>query len=348
MIRYLPILLSLLLFWSLNSDGSDQMGFTYSGQPDESLSLETVAYETRYRERVIEDTCYRSEPYQERICRRVTRYRRVCRRGVDRRVCRTEPGRRVCRIRKGRKVCSVTPGRRVCRMEPGRRICRDEPYYERVCRYETRYRQVPYTCRKTITESYQVQVDHYADINVIFEGNSRENHEFSVTLGNNLNVDIEQVNNTNVLAVLVDTDRRVTRGNRSSQVDITFRIKFMRKGKFLFRNFNFENGTLSKRDKAIYLDYSKWDNQAFDVSLVLHRNNKAYFSSVFTSGDDAIQVNRKDQLVVIDLKTLGLSKKIKRRDHELFLTLTRNIAGDILTPNFRNDGKSFRLPLIVQ
>ncbi len=225
------LIVLLFLMSSAVTWAGDIEQFVYAGQPEEILNLDSYTTETRYRDRVIYDTCYRNEPYEHRVCRDETRYRQECRTEPGRQVCRVVPGQRTCRRVNGRQVCRTTPSRRVCSTTPSRRICRNVPYNHRVCRNETRYRSVPYTCSRTVSEPYQVQIDHYASVKVVFENHSNENHDFKVTLDNNLNVAIEQENNTQTVAVLKDTQRSVSYGDLSSRVDVVFTIRFVRQNR---------------------------------------------------------------------------------------------------------------------
>lgn len=170
--RILVFLLMALLSTSVFSAETERGSISYSGaRGDQSISLNTETMKTEYR--------WVQVPYQERVCRTETRYRRVCRQEPPRRVCRTV-NKPQCRIerqcrrdRNGNQVCRrvrVCRDRpvRVCRDEPGRNVCRQVPYQERVCRYETRYRQE--------RRAYQV-VDSRANANLRFNftpvGNSQ-------------------------------------------------------------------------------------------------------------------------------------------------------------------------------
>lgn len=129
--------IALMLFSSnLFSRDYDSGSIIYrSGSSDlGNIQLFTETMKTVYR--------YVTVPYDERVCRREQRYRRECRTVPGRRICRRTPPRRVCKPgRDGRPICRTTPGREICRREPSRQVCRKVPYYERVCRYERRYRR---------------------------------------------------------------------------------------------------------------------------------------------------------------------------------------------------------------
>lgn len=231
MIQKFFIYLSFITFFTVPSFASDQRDFSYQGQPEESLDLRTYVTETRYRDRIINETCYRQEPYTDRECRNETSYRQSCSVEPGRRVCRTEPSRRVCRVQNGRRVCSTIPGRTICRTEPGRRVCRSVPYTRRICRDVTRYRNVPYTCQRTVREPYEVQIDHIVNVKVEFQGQSNEVHDFRVDLDNSLNVGIRQLNTTRRASVLMDTIRNVRNSDRTIYLDIIFKVQFAAPGR---------------------------------------------------------------------------------------------------------------------
>jgi len=131
---------------------------------------------------------------------------RICRNVPGERICRTIPGQPICHTIPGQNVCHQVPGPNICRTVPGPQVCRDEqgapvcrqvayndrecqnvprricqwipprpvctqiPYEERVCQDETRYRNEPYACTRTIQVPYSVVVKRYeAKVAVQFE-----------------------------------------------------------------------------------------------------------------------------------------------------------------------------------
>jgi hypothetical protein len=174
------------------------------GMDRDYVELERYLEVTRYRNRQVQSTCYRQEPYQYRVCRNVTRYRRECRMVPGRRVCNTVYRRR-CTVVNGQRRCRNVPVQQ-CRTTPSRRVCRDVPYTDRVCRYETRYRDVPYTCWKTIREPYVANVLHIGRVEINYLNRSSEYHRYRVDINEFSNIMFDQINNTQTRSRIADED----------------------------------------------------------------------------------------------------------------------------------------------
>lgn len=219
-----PLLMALICLSSFTWAEVEQEFVYRPGATSEYIELDRMLEVTRYRKRQIAKTCYRDEAYQVRVCRNQTFYRRECRNVPGRRVCRTVNKRR-CTVVSGKRRCRVIPVKQ-CRTQPPRRVCRDVPYTKRVCHYETRYRQVPYTCYQTITEPYQVSLPHYVQLDIAYLNDSAERHRFLARIDELADVNIEQINSTSTRARIVNKDiDRVDEENRvilRAKIDLRF------------------------------------------------------------------------------------------------------------------------------
>lgn len=309
------ILLALVFSSMAFGSNTDSDQFNYDGsRGTRSVNLLTELTRTEYR--------YVQVPYQERVCRTETRYRqecrtepgrRVCQTGPGRQVCRNVPGQRVCRTRPdgrqicrnrpGRRVCRTEPGRRTCRTEPGRRVCHQVPYSERVCRYETRYRQE--------RQAYTV-VDSRTNAKLTFNF-SQAAFDF---LGVNVQVSTELVNdslNVNIkdfsTPALLIADQ-VTR-NRSGQRDDLFvtedhNIELFKAAE-LFAPLQGTVRVINSTSQSLVLSMNKVSyEQELTFDLTIKRNQEVIFSRALSVNDYSLSQFDQGSEMSLDLRQLGL------------------------------------------
>jgi len=90
------------------------------------------------------------------------------------------------------RECQNIP-RQVCQWVPPRPHCEQIPYEDRVCQDETRYRQEPYACTRTIQVPYSVVVKRFeAATKVAFDSarNTDARAQFTVSLSNKGEMDM--------------------------------------------------------------------------------------------------------------------------------------------------------------
>jgi hypothetical protein len=309
------ILLALVFSSIAFGANSDSGRFNFDGSRGQrSLDLLTELTRTEYR--------YVQVPYQERVCRNETRYRQqchtepgrqVCRTSQSRQVCRTVPGRRVCRTRPdgrqicrnrpGRRVCHTEPGRRTCRTEPGRRVCRQVPYNERVCRYETRYRQErrAYTVVDTrtnarLTFNFSEAAFDFLGINV----------EVRADLHNdNLNVVFQDLSTPGMLiADNVTRNRSGARDNllitESHNIDLVKSVELFApiRGQLRVDDI-YQNELVLTVDKITY-------EQELSYDLTIKKAGQIVFSRALIMSDFRLTHTTTESSVTLNLRQLGL------------------------------------------
>ncbi len=305
--------------------------------------------ETRYRNECTwipgRNVCRTENDYQ---CRDVRRTRRECTAGRTRRECVNEPARRECRTRNGVERCVDVPGRqrcrdvsgpqvcrdvpytdrecqnvprRVCNNVPGRNDCRDIPYQEYICRDVTRYRSIPYACKKPIQVPYIVNKEFTHQVNFSFK-DVEQLGRATITLAMNqdgqLNISYKNLNEAETFMQLLSEDQTV-------QVNSDEEARIVRNVSINFGNLKKLLAPLNTTGKSLWMNKggdfklevtkpNSLENSNIEVSVTKRSSGDLHFLKVLKLSD----FNISEKHLSIDLATHGfeqlkgfLGKKVK-------------------------------------
>ena len=270
----------------------------------------------------------------QRICRQVP---------YQDRECTTEPGQRTCRqVPYQEQVCQNVP-RNQCDWIPDQRVCENIPYNERVCQDETRYRQEPYACTRTVQVPYVVTVKtHKANVTVDFDPKAagiEANFMFELTTQGDLSVKATEVPPTRSIIFLKKTIENQD-SNDVNSIDAKYDLIMFERSQIM--------KALDGGIQDIYLESEALefvlpgnvDLSRSSMDLRIRKKDETKFEKSLTSSQYKGSFDGQKTTIKINLRALGAPKLggffNKKHEVKIVFKLDYSDMGSLLVPNTAN------------
>jgi hypothetical protein len=289
----------------------------------------------------------------EQICRTVPGERQ-CRDVPGEPVCHMQPGEPVCRNVPGDQICQTIPGRQECRTIPGQQVayedqeCRDTtrrecrwmppsqqcqqiPYEERVCRMETRYRQEPYACTRTVQVPYSVTLRNLkADLEFLFQSDAPDMKvEFAVALSKQgeLTLNATPVGTREALII---ADQNLQRQDDGRNLDIKgkYNVRFHDMAIFAPVSRPINEVKLKKEHLTFEIGEVKYP-EILRIKLLLRNKKNVLVDKLLTQEDFQVVAAKNGSKIVVPLKRLGAKLSLLKK-YDIGIDINVDFKGEIL------------------
>lgn len=249
-------------------------------------------------------------------CQQVARQEQVCRNETQQQ-CTTVPGEMVCEdVPRNHEVC-VDNIKTVCANVPAKEECKDIPYKEQVCKMETKYKEEPYECMKTVKVPKETLIKtHRAEVAVEFTSLSEIlGPTFKFALDTKGNMTLKSFGNneeddyyTSITTAFVK--KEVKAADKGEINDITAKYKILllnKKEYFKYLETPYLSGVLSKYSFSFYLS-GKVDPKRGSLNLKISKKEKIEIDKKISKGNISYKYNKNDNTttVTVDLKGEGV------------------------------------------
>jgi hypothetical protein len=255
------------------------------------------------------------EPRQEQVCE--NRSQQQCTDVPDAEICHNVPYED--------EVCNDHMERE-CKNIPAKDVCKNVPYKENVCSMETRHKDEPYECTKTVQVPHVVTLKtHQAHVQMNFNAQAAEaSSKFNIQLATDGKLTLNaKVEDENKLLIFAKKEISQTEQNKINSINALYKIVLMDKEEyFKFMESGIKNIVLESRSLSFSIA-GKMDLKRANLSVLISKKNVTKFDKLVKGTQMSSEFDGEKTRITIDLKKLDapLLGGIFNREHNVQLKL---------------------------